>query len=637
MSDLGIYGMYLGHSGFAIETSNATMLFDWYQGKLPAIRNEKPLCIFVSHIHSDHFNPEIFNLVANHPNSEIYLGYDHSVPSFDKMLSALPKPVQDKISFFDGEQKLIVDIVETDIIVNTLRSTDMGVAFLVHTDDKTYFHAGDLFLMQTTSRDDYLAQYTDMLINYPNEQLVDYETYLKECETEFYRFTEPLRGKTIDYAMIPVDPRFGDVAYKTVKRYMDIADIKFWSPMHLWGKYEYVDEFLTHHPEYSSNVIGVTSVKGIKKGIQLNERFVLFEEKSLKDDSTDILQQRSWSKSIENEESAWGPTSRDTFKWGNPSDYVVFNSMTDNPKTGDERNFVRIRKYSMDTKFSDKVELEVGEEYEVAVWFDNNAKPELNKKENGGVGIAENVRLRIECPEKVKGKTNAVIKGIISSTNSKPEEIWDTAYAYTGSTVLLRYVPNSAIIHSLGTINGQILSSKSMFGKDGVKLGYWEDLWGTVPGGSEYAGYITFRMKVDQPGFEISSLVSIKDKTNYQRSIIAKPGDILEFQLSYENTGTINQIAIKAYDYLPDGLVYIKGSTSFETVFGENKASDNLFNGGMNLGNYEPGDWVIVRYQVKVEDNKKVFPVGDTVIYNDASITTANGTGRNKAEIIVRR
>ncbi len=629
--------MYLGHSGFVIETPNATMLFDWYQGKLPTIRSEKPLCVFVSHIHSDHFNPEIFNLVGNHPNSEIYLGYDHSVQSFDEMLSNLPKAVQDKICFFDGEQKLIVDIGETDIIVNTLRSTDMGVAFLIHTDDKTYFHAGDLFLMQTVSRANYLAQYTDMLINHPDEQVMDYETYLKECETEFNSFTEPLRGKTIDFAMIPVDPRFGDVAYKTVKRYMNIADIKFWSPIHLWGKYEYVDEFLTHHPEYSSNMIGISSAKGIKKGIQLNERFVLFEEKSLKEDSTDILQQRNWSKSIENEESAWGPTSRDTFKWGNPSDYVVFNSMTDNPKTGDERNFVRIRKYSMDTKFSDKVELEVGEEYEVAVWFDNNAKPELNKKENGGVGIAENVRLRIECPEKVKGKTNAVIKGIISSTNSKPEEIWDTAYAYTGSTVLLRYVPNSAIIHSLGTINGQILSSKSMFGKDGVKLGYWEDLWGTVPGGSEYAGYITFRMKVDQPGFKLSSLVSIKDKTNYQRSIVAKPGDILEFQLSYENTGTINQKAIKAYDYLPDGLVYIKGSTSFETVFGENKTSDNLFNGGMNLGDYEPGDWVIVRYQVKVEDNKKYFPEGDTVIYNDASIATANGTGRNIAEIIVRR
>ena len=356
------------------------------------------------------------------------------------------------------------------------------------------------------------------------------------------------------------------------------------------------------------------------------------------DFSNVIVSNNNGEKSIENEKSAWGPTSRDTFKWGNPSDYVVFNSMTDNPKIGDERNFVRIRRYSMDTKFSNKVELEVGEEYEVGVWFDNNAKPELNIKENGGAGIAENVRLRIECPEKVTGTHSAVIKGIISSTNSKLKEIWDTAYAYAGSSVLLRYVPNSAIIHSLGTINGEILSSEAMFGKDGVKLGYWKDAWGVVPGGSEYAGYITFRFKVDQPGFKISSLVSIKDKTNYQRSIVAKPGDVLEFQLSYENTGTINQMQIKACDYLPDGLVYIKGSTSWEANYGKNnKASDNLFNGGMNLGDYKPGDWVRVRYQVKVENNKKYFPEGDTVIYNDACIATANGTRRNKVEIIVRR
>lgn len=278
MGDNSVYCTYLGHSGFLIENSNVTFLFDWYQGELPTIRNNKALCIFVSHIHSDHFNPKIFELAGKHPNSEIYLGYDHSVLSFDEMLENLPDSIQDKICYFNGEQKLIIDIGETDIIVNTLNSTDMGVAFLVHTDDKTYFHAGDLFLMQTVSRDNYIAQYTNMLINHPGEQVMDYESYLKECETEFNSFTEPLRGKKIDFAMIPVDPRFNDVGYKTVERYMGIAEIKAWSPMHLWGKYEYVDSFLSKHPEYASNIIGIASVDGIKKAIELRKRFVLFED-----------------------------------------------------------------------------------------------------------------------------------------------------------------------------------------------------------------------------------------------------------------------------------------------------------------------------------------------------------------------
>ncbi|MCR5734804.1 MAG: MBL fold metallo-hydrolase, partial [Lachnospiraceae bacterium] len=139
MAQTEIYVTYLGHSGFLIETPEATMLFDWVGGKLPSIRNDKALCIFVSHIHSDHFNPAVFGLAGGHPNSEIYIGYDRSEPSFEKMLDGLPEDIMDKISFFDGKQKLIIDIAENDITVNSLKSTDLGVAFLVEADGKTFY------------------------------------------------------------------------------------------------------------------------------------------------------------------------------------------------------------------------------------------------------------------------------------------------------------------------------------------------------------------------------------------------------------------------------------------------------------------------------------------------------------------
>ena len=104
----------------------------------------------------------------------------------------------------------------------------------------------------------------------------------------------------------------------------------------------------------------------------------------------------------------------------------------------------------------DKVELEVGQEYEVSIWFHNNAKSKLNGSEYGGAGIATDVRLRVEQPERVNAGTNGIIKGIISASNSDPSEVWDIASAYSKSTVLTRYVANSATIHSLGNIDGQI-------------------------------------------------------------------------------------------------------------------------------------------------------------------------------------
>lgn len=336
---------------------------------------------------------------------------------------------------------------------------------------------------------------------------------------------------------------------------------------------------------------------------------------------------------------AWGPKDRPTFTWAEPAEYVTFNSITDNPKIGDERNFVRIRKAGTTDNLVDKVNLEVGQEYEVSIWYHNNAKSKLNKKENGGIGIAENVRLRVEQPEKVTGGSSAVIKGIISSTNSDPAEVWDTAYAYSDTTVLLRYVPNSATIHSLGNIDGEILSSEAMFGDKGAKLGYWNDLWGTLPGCNEYSGYVTYRFTVDQPAFKISKTVSKENAGDYKEELKVKPGDVLDFKIDYHNTGTINQLSIIGYDHMPNGLTYVSGTSFFKANFNEagNFVSDKLFDGGINLGDFKPGDNMSLTYKVEVADDKEIFPCGETVVYNNASIATANGTGYDKVKITVVR
>ena len=41
------------------------LLFDYYQGELH-LKQEKPLYVFVSHNHYDHYNPEIYHI--DHPN-----------------------------------------------------------------------------------------------------------------------------------------------------------------------------------------------------------------------------------------------------------------------------------------------------------------------------------------------------------------------------------------------------------------------------------------------------------------------------------------------------------------------------------------------------------------------------------------
>ena len=114
---------HLFHSGVLIELDNHLLLFDYYQGKLN-LNKEKPLYIFVSHRHYDHYNPEIFKL--DHPH-KTYILSDTLRHKYEA-------------NYVDIHQEYIFD----DIKVKTLLSTDEGCAFLVETEKQTIYFAGDL-------------------------------------------------------------------------------------------------------------------------------------------------------------------------------------------------------------------------------------------------------------------------------------------------------------------------------------------------------------------------------------------------------------------------------------------------------------------------------------------------------------
>lgn len=330
----------------------------------------------------------------------------------------------------------------------------------------------------------------------------------------------------------------------------------------------------------------------------------------------------------------WGPE-RPTYTWAAPSDHVTFNSITDNPSIGDERNFVRVGEAGSSTAYTDSIDLQVGKTYEVYVYYHNNASASLNAS---GAGMAQNVRVKMEQPELLNAGHAGEIKGIIKSSNATPTEVWDTAYVHSSSTVYMRYVANSAVIHNGGTGNGLVLDSTALFGSDGAKIGHSKNYWGYVPGCNEYAGYITYQFTVDQPGFTIAKTAQVNG-AEYAENVTAKPGDTVNFKIEYENTGTVNQQNITWLDTMPNGLTYVQGSAKFTASYnnGETKLSDNLTNGGINMGDTKPGDKITVYYQAKVSEATDVFPCGETVVYNTAKIATANGSGEDKVEIKVVR
>ncbi|MBQ3309221.1 DUF11 domain-containing protein [Candidatus Saccharibacteria bacterium] len=336
-------------------------------------------------------------------------------------------------------------------------------------------------------------------------------------------------------------------------------------------------------------------------------------------------------------ETSWGPQDRPTYTWDSPADHITFNSITDNPNIGDERNFVRVRKVGDTGYNTDVLDLEVGQEYEVFVYYHNDASASLNAS---GKGIASGVRMRSEFPSVLNDGEDGVVTAYISAADSDPKMVWDTAFLRAHGTVYLNFVPNSAVIHNGGSSNGTVLSGDAMLGEEGITLAYWNDMWGMVPGCNEYGGYVTYRIKVDQPNFEVDKKVALSEMPdNYKDEIITVPGDTLNFRINYKNTGTTEQTGVTVHDLLPDGLTYITGTTfAGSTRHPEGSQSPEvLFTEGLGLGAMIAGEEAWVTYQAKLSDSQEIFPCGDTEIYNASYIATNDGRNSDKTKIIVRR
>ena len=120
--------------------------------------------------------------------------------------------------------------------METLPSTDEGVAFLVTADDRTIFHAGDLNWWHWEGED---------------------PGWNRNMEVDFKRYAEPLRGRTIDLAMLPLDPRLGEDGFRGPRYFLELAEIRRFLPMHQWGDFLFTNQFLSCYTSYSSRTVCV--------------------------------------------------------------------------------------------------------------------------------------------------------------------------------------------------------------------------------------------------------------------------------------------------------------------------------------------------------------------------------------------
>ena len=321
---------------------------------------------------------------------------------------------------------------------------------------------------------------------------------------------------------------------------------------------------------------------------------------------------------------AGGPT-RDTYTMKEPADHVTFNSITDNPTLGDERNFVRVAEAGANGVFSDEVKIVPGKEYEVYIGYHNNAASSLNAS---GVGMAMDARISSQFPSTVSASNKGKVSAIISATNATPKEVWDEAYFTTDSKadVILRYVEDSATIYNGGALNGTKLGGEYLFSEKGIYIGY-NKLSGKLPGCAEYSGHIIYRVRAEQVAAKVTKSASL-DGVNFFKVVNPKPGDTVTYKVEFENTGTVDLSKVTFHDKLPAGVTLVPGSTLLVNNANPNGTTmvDTIGQNGFQTGTYGPGAKATLTYKVKVNDDVVANGVcGTNKFVNTIYVDNSNG------------
>lgn len=217
---------YIAHSGFLVETERYLFLFDYYKGEIPELSEAKPLYVFVSHRHEDHFNPEIFQLAKKRRQVYFILSYDiRLTPRNLKKWGIDESWLQRTISVKAHETcypEAKFGGAENGLKVETLKSTDEGVAFLLTEGDHTIYHAGDLNWWLWNGED---------------------KGWLGTMTANFKREVERIAGREIDLAFLPLDDRQEEWFYKGMDWFLRSCRVRYAFPMHFWEDSSVVKRF----------------------------------------------------------------------------------------------------------------------------------------------------------------------------------------------------------------------------------------------------------------------------------------------------------------------------------------------------------------------------------------------------------
>lgn len=228
---------YIFHSGFAIETEQVILVFDYWMdpaGVIPSLlTNPKPMYVLSSHFHEDHFTRRIFEW-REQRNDITYI--------LSKDILRRRRAAKEEADVWLAKGGTWTDGI---VSVQAFGSTDSGVSWMVEVEGKRIFHAGDLNIWYAR----FLSDVKPGMLVHSDEDDCDIDPIAHE--KQFLGELKDIRKVTdhFDVAMFPVDGRIGNGYTLGGRQFIERFKVGLFIPMHFvasgfesaWRMHEFTD------------------------------------------------------------------------------------------------------------------------------------------------------------------------------------------------------------------------------------------------------------------------------------------------------------------------------------------------------------------------------------------------------------
>ena len=140
---------FIAHSAYLVEWDKFYTLFDYtyepdYTGELPELNPDKPLLVFASHSHEDHFDAKVFTLLEKYPDARFFVSRDTRLTERKRQWLNISDEAFARTTVLRPDSILLTDVAGEDLSIRAIKSTDIGNAYLLRCEGKMVYHGGDL-------------------------------------------------------------------------------------------------------------------------------------------------------------------------------------------------------------------------------------------------------------------------------------------------------------------------------------------------------------------------------------------------------------------------------------------------------------------------------------------------------------